>query len=145
MNTAVLPGLLLPGMLAMQGQMPSLQAQWSGTPRLGVPSFKTPAAPGNVRNLYLVLLFTGLLHLHLQTLTGGARIHTSSSKYNNPRIINLHTITSLCISHNLPLPNELEHEHHHRHLTGPLHEHKPRSSNFITTLLWHKGRNEYYF
>ena len=51
-NDAVLPDLLLPGMLAMQGQMPSpAQAPMvQGTPQFGgVPSVQgTPATPGNV-------------------------------------------------------------------------------------------------
>src|SRR5947207_12720290 len=51
-NEAVLPDLLLPGMLAMQGQMPSptLAPMVQGTPQVGgVPSVQgTPATPGNI-------------------------------------------------------------------------------------------------
>src|SRR6266849_9652982 len=51
-NEAILPDLLLPGMLAIQGQMPSpAQAPMvQGSPQFGgVPSVQgTPAAPGNV-------------------------------------------------------------------------------------------------
>ena len=51
-NDAVLPDLLLPGMLAMQNQMPSpAQAPMvQGTPQFGgVPTVQgTPSAPGNV-------------------------------------------------------------------------------------------------
>jgi hypothetical protein len=53
-------------------------------------------------NQYLAMLM-GPLHLPpLMLHRRRSPIPYIISKYNNPRIINLHTITSLCISHNLP-------------------------------------------
>jgi len=132
-NDAVLPDLLLPGMLAMQGQMPSpAQAPMvQGTPQFGgVPSVQgTPAAPGNVP----------------QSIPGPAHGAASSAPYNAPQEAQPNPIHQQQVQHPgyqphphhyppvhqpqpTPPPNELEHKHHHRHHTGPLHEHKPRSS-----------------
>src|SRR6266571_2803028 len=128
---AVFPDLLLPGMLAMQGQMPSpAQAPMvQGTPQVGgVPSVQgTPAAPGNVP----------------QSIPGPAHGAASSAPSNAPQEAQSIPIHHQPVQHPwhqppphhyqpvhhpqpTPPPHVLEHKHHH---TGPLlRTHKPRTS-----------------
>src|SRR6266702_888908 len=130
-NEAVLPDFLLPGMLAMQGQMPSpAQAPMvQGTPQFGgVPSVQgTPAAPGNVP----------------QSIPGPAHGAASSAPSNAPQEAQSIPIHHQPVQHPwhqppphhyqpvhhpqpTPPPHVLEHKHHH---TGPLlRTHKPRTS-----------------
>ena len=131
-NDAVIPDVLLPGMLAMQGQMPSpAQAPMvQGTPQFGgVPSVQgTPAAPGNVPQS-----IPGPAHGAASSAPSYApqeaqsisrTLSTSTTPHYQPH----HTITQpVHQPQSTPPPNELEHKHHHSS-TGPLHEHKPRSS-----------------
>src|SRR6266571_8510041 len=131
-NEAVLPDLLLPGMLAMQGQMPSpAQAPMvQGTPQFGaVPSVQgTPATPGNVP----------------QSIPGppqGAASSAPAYAPQEPQSIPVHQQPvqhpwhqpspqySQPVHH--PQPPSPPHEqepHQHRQHTGPLHEHRQHSS-----------------
>ena len=131
-NEAVLPDFLLPGMLAMQGQMPSpAQAPMvQGTPQFGgVPSVQgTPAAPGNVP----------------QSIPGPAHGAASSAPSYAPQEAQSIPIHHQQVQHPgyqppphhyQPVhhpqptspPHDLEHKHHH---TGPLlRTHKPHTSN----------------
>ena len=130
-NDAVLPGMLLPGMLAMQNQMPSpAQAPMvQGTPQFGgVPSVQgTPAAPGNVP----------------QSIPGPAHGAASMPSYapqeaqyipvQHQQVQNIayqpppHFYKPVQMPKPTPPPQELE-SHHHRHHTGSLHEHRTHSS-----------------
>jgi len=129
-NDAILPDLLLPGMLAMQNQMPSpAQAPMvQGTPQFGgVPTVQgTPSAPGNVP----------------RSIPGPAHGAASSGPSYAPQEAQSNPIHHQQVQHPgyqspphhyrpvhqpqpTPPPDELK---HHRHHTGPLHEHKQRSS-----------------
>jgi IPT/TIG domain/Viral BACON domain len=130
-NDALLPDLLLPGMLAMQSQMPSpAQAPMlQGTPQFGgVPTVQgTPATPGNLP----------------QSIPGPAHGAASSAPSYAPQEAQFNPIHHQQVQHSgyqssphhyqpvhhphpTPPPNDLE--HHHRQHTGSLHEHKPQST-----------------
>ena len=133
-NDALLPDVLLPGMLAMQGQMPSpAQAPMvQGTPQIGaVPSVQgAPVAPGNVPQS-----IPGPVH--------GAASPAPSYAPQEPQSIPVHQQP---VQHpayqppqhfyqpvHHPQPTSPLHEqepHHHRHHTGPLHQHRPHLSRF---------------
>src|SRR6266581_4269676 len=132
-NEAVLPDLLVPGMLAMQGQMPS-PAQTpmvQGIPQVGgVPSVQgTPATPGNVPQS-----IPGPAH--------GAASPAPSYAPQEPQSIPVHQQPVQHPWHqpspqysqpvHQPQPGSPPHEpgpHHYRHHTGPLlRTHKPRTS-----------------
>ena len=129
-NDAVLPDLLLPGMLAMQNQMPSpAQAPMvHGTPQFGAVSSVqgSPVTPGNVP----------------QSIPGPAHGAASSAPYNAPQEAQsipiyhqqlqnpayqppAHFYQPVHVSKPTPPSQELEH-HHYR--TGSLHQHRPQSS-----------------
>src|SRR6266581_1008565 len=130
-NEAVLPDLLVPGMLAMQGQMPS-PAQTpmvQGIPHVGgVPSVQgTPATPGNVPQS-----IPGPAH--------GAASPAPSYAPQEPQSIPVHQQP---VQHpwqqpppqysqpvHQPQPGSPPHEqpHQHRHHTGPLHQHSQHAS-----------------
>src|SRR6266480_7607717 len=132
-NEAVLPDVLVPGILAMQGQMPSpAQAPMvQGIPHVGgVPSVQgTPAAPGNVPQS-----IPGPAH--------GAASSAPSYAAQEPQSIPVHQQPVQHPWHqsppqysqpvHQPQPTSPPHEpgpHHHRHHTGPLlRTHKPRTS-----------------
>jgi hypothetical protein len=130
-NEAVLPDLLLPGMLAIQGKMPS-PAQTpmvQGTPQVGgVPSVQgTPAVPGNVAQS-----IPGPVH--------GAASSAPSYAPQEAQFIPAHLqpvqqpeyqpspYHYQPVHHPQPAPPPHELEHQHRHHTGPLHQHRPHSS-----------------
>ncbi|HWZ18679.1 MAG TPA: hypothetical protein VNW73_07775, partial [Ktedonobacteraceae bacterium] len=133
-NDVVLPDVLLPGMLAMQNQMPSpAQAPMvQGTPQFGgVPSIQgTPAAPGNAPQSIPGPAVHGAASPAPSYAPQEAQpnpIHYQQAQqpaYQPPP----HHYQPVHQPQTTTLPNELEHKHHHRHHTGPLNEHKPRSS-----------------
>ncbi len=129
-NEAVLPDLLVPGMLAMRGQMPSpAQAPMvQGIPQVGgVPSVQgTPATPGNVP----------------QSIPGPAHGAASSAPAYAPQEPQSIPVHQQPVQHpwhqpppqysqpvHQPQPTSPPHEQgpHHHH-TGPLHEHRQHSS-----------------
>jgi hypothetical protein len=124
-NDDVIPEALLPGMLAMQGQLPSpSQAPMvQGTPQIGaVPSVQgTPAAPGNVPQS-----IPGPVH--------GAASSAPSYAPQEAQPIPEHyqqvqqPAYQSSTYHNQPASPPHEQEHHHRHHSGSLHEHKPHST-----------------
>ena len=122
-NVAVLPDLLLPGMLAMQEQMPSsAQAPMiQGTPQVGgVPSVHgTPAVPGNAPPSVPGLAHGAGSPAPAQA-PGWEAQHRPDSPPHHYQAVHHPQPTS-------PL-HELEHQHHHRHHTGPLRDHRPRTS-----------------
>ena len=129
-NDAVLPDLLLPGMLAMQNQMPSPgQAPMvQGTPQFGgVPSVQgTPAVPGNVPQS-----LPGSIHGAASSAPSYAPQEAQSIPVHHQQLQNpayqppAHFYQPVQLSKPTPPPQELEHHHHH---TGSLHEHRPQSS-----------------
>ncbi|MGZ3643950.1 MAG: BACON domain-containing protein, partial [Ktedonobacteraceae bacterium] len=128
-NDAVLPDLLLPGMLAMQNQMPSpAQAPMvHGTPQFGaVPSVQgSPMAPGNVPPS-----IPGLPHGAASSVPSNAPQEAQSIPIHHQQLQNpayqppAHFYQPVHVSKSTPPPQELEHHHH----TGSLHEHRPQSS-----------------
>ena len=124
-NEAVLPDLLLPGMLAIQSQMPSpAQAPMvQGTPQLvEFHLFKEPQRFQEMfLNQYLALLM-GLLPLHPPMPRRRPNSFPHIINQYNTQGINRPTFQY----QPAPPPHELEHQH--RHHTGPLHEHRPHSS-----------------
>jgi hypothetical protein len=108
-NGVALPDLLLPGMLAMQRQIPSsAQAPMvQGTPQIGgVPSVQgTPAAPGNAP----------------PSVPGLAHSAGSSAPSYAPQ-----EAQSFPLHHPQPSPSPHKLDHHH---TGPLRAHRPRTSS----------------
>jgi hypothetical protein len=128
-NEAVLPDLLMPGMLAIQRQMPSpAQAPMvQGTPQVGgVPSVQgTPAVPGNVP----------------QSIPGPHQGAASSAPSNAPQEAQFIPAHHQPVQHPRyqPSPHHYQPVHHpqpappphdlgHHHHTGSLHEHKTHSS-----------------
>ena len=129
-NDAVLPDLLLPGMLAMQNQMPSpAQAPMvQGTPQFGaVPSVQgSPMAPGNVPQS-----IPGPAHGAASSVPSYAPQEAQSIPIHHQQLQNpayqppAHFYQPVHMSKPTPPPQELEHHHHH---TGSLHEHRLQSS-----------------
>ncbi len=122
-NEAVLPDLLLPGMLAMQGQMPaSAQAPMiQGTPQVGGVPFihGTPVVPGNAPPSV-----PGLAHGAGSPTSAQAPGWEAQHRPESPP----HHYQAVHHPQPTPPPHELEHQHHHRHHTGPLRDHRPHTS-----------------
>ena len=129
-NDAVLPDLLLPGMLAMQNQLPSpAQAPMvQGIPQFGaVPSVQgSPMAPGNVPQS-----IPGPAHGAATSVPSYAPQEAQSIPIHHQQLQNpayqppAHFYQPVHMSKPTPPPQALEHHHHH---TGSLHEHRLQSS-----------------
>ena len=129
-NDALLPDLLLPGMLAMQGQLqsPPQAPMVQGTPQFGaVPYVQgTPATPGNVPQsipgpAHEAASAPSYAPQEAQTLPAQNQ-HVQYPAYQPPQ----HHYQPVRLLQPTPSPNELAHEHHHH--TGPFQEHRPHSS-----------------
>src|SRR6266566_1317609 len=134
-SRAVLPDMLLPGMLAVQGQMPSAgQAPMvQGTPQVGgVPSVQgAPATPGSAPPSV-----PGLAHgAGSSALSPAPTWEQHSPQHMQPHYPPVHHPQPqpppyhppVHHPHPTPPPHPPEHHLHHHHHTGPLHAHRPHA------------------
>jgi hypothetical protein len=134
-SRAVLPDMLLPGMLAVQGQIPSAgQAPMvQGTPQVGgVPSVQgAPATPGSAPPSV-----PGLAHGAGSAAPSPAPTwEQHSPQHMQPHYPPVHHPQPqpppyhppVHHPHPTPPPHPPEHHLHHHHHTGPLHAHRPHA------------------